>query len=514
MKRTVLSLVILSALSATGAHAQVMSTVVADHNVQTANANYADAERQYNDAARTLGSGIKGSPEEANMVAAGARRAQAYADQRAAVANEKNKAQHAADIKAHEDAMDAQTKIDVANDQLHNKQFTTSTTTVDLNRITGHEGAITAQQPTTQRTDISTSTGGPQSVISTSNGVPISTGTTSQKPSDSLPQTTVSQGKSSVGGDVSLSSGVQSVSDNGITSSTMSNGSTSATTGTGISITAGITPAGANKVKNTNMAVAKADAIQNSYDHPVRATDAYGNALTHANQVRTNDQAVAKADAMSQAQDRADRDAKAKAAAGNAKGGSFATGKGDDLNTSNVGHPVEATHEVATDHSADAAKAHGAQLSDANRDRTSSQHTSQSTLTHETATAHPDTTAASQAAEQAAHAARYRMNTQPAVTITQPAKVSVSMSTLTPASKPTTVTKPAETIGVKTPVETVPATVTNVTTPVVSVPFVDKKGGNGKASASHGEHGTGAGADNAHDHAFGGHTGAGGGYHY
>lgn len=53
----------------------------------------------------------------------------------------------------------------------------------------------------------------------------------------------------------------------------------------------------------------------------------------------------------------------------------------------------------------------------------------------------------------------------------------------------------------------------------VSIPFHSAfqhavKGGNSHdAAASHADHGTGTGADNAHDHAFGGHVGAGGGFH-
>lgn len=53
----------------------------------------------------------------------------------------------------------------------------------------------------------------------------------------------------------------------------------------------------------------------------------------------------------------------------------------------------------------------------------------------------------------------------------------------------------------------------------VSIPFHSafqhaKKGGNNRNTASsQSEHGTGTGADNAHDHAFGGHVGAGGGFH-
>lgn len=53
----------------------------------------------------------------------------------------------------------------------------------------------------------------------------------------------------------------------------------------------------------------------------------------------------------------------------------------------------------------------------------------------------------------------------------------------------------------------------------VSVPFhsafqhVGKGGNSHEKSTSHVDHGTGTGADNAHDHAFGGHDGAGGGFH-
>lgn len=53
----------------------------------------------------------------------------------------------------------------------------------------------------------------------------------------------------------------------------------------------------------------------------------------------------------------------------------------------------------------------------------------------------------------------------------------------------------------------------------VSIPFHSafqhtvKGGKSHETASSHVEHGTGAGADNEHDHAFGGHTGAGGGFH-
>jgi len=194
-------------------------------------------------------------------------------------------------------------------------------------------------------------------------------------------------------------------------------------------------------------------------------------------------------------------------------------------------------HLAAPEHAAQAAaaqaKAVGDAMAEANRQRTASQHPEATHLdgaheepVHVTATAKPDTAAVAlgaqltqanvdrtatqkvdanavaQADEQTAHFTRYNMTIQPA-------KVSVSMSTLTPA------TKPAEVIGVKTPVETVPVTVTNVTTPVVSVPFSTHKGNgdhNTHGSMNYGGHSVGS--DNAHDHAFGGHTGAGGGFHY
>ena len=91
------------------------------------------------------------------------------------------------------------------------------------------------------------------------------------------------------------------------------------------------------------------------------------------------------------------------------------------------------------------------------------------------------------------------------------ATINVSANTL----KPDTQVQITDTAGHKSVVKA--STLTPSTQ--VSIPFHSafqhaKKGGNNRNTASsQSEHGTGTGADNAHDHAFGGHVGAGGGFH-
>lgn len=91
------------------------------------------------------------------------------------------------------------------------------------------------------------------------------------------------------------------------------------------------------------------------------------------------------------------------------------------------------------------------------------------------------------------------------------ATINVAANTL----KPDTQVQITDTAGHKSVVKA--STLTPSTQ--VSIPFHSafqhaKKGGNNRNTASsQSEHGTGTGADNAHDHAFGGHLGAGGGFH-
>ena len=91
------------------------------------------------------------------------------------------------------------------------------------------------------------------------------------------------------------------------------------------------------------------------------------------------------------------------------------------------------------------------------------------------------------------------------------ATINVAANTL----KPDTQVQITDTAGHKSVVKA--STLTPSTQ--VSIPFPSafqhaKKGGNNRNTASsQSEHGTGTGADNAHDHAFGGHVGAGGGFH-
>jgi len=91
------------------------------------------------------------------------------------------------------------------------------------------------------------------------------------------------------------------------------------------------------------------------------------------------------------------------------------------------------------------------------------------------------------------------------------ATINVAANTL----KPNTQVQITDTAGHKSVVK---ASTLNPSTQV-SIPFHSafqhaKKGGNNRNTASsQSEHGTGTGADNAHDHAFGGHVGAGGGFH-
>lgn len=60
----------------------------------------------------------------------------------------------------------------------------------------------------------------------------------------------------------------------------------------------------ANQHRTNAQAVAKADAIMNSYDHPVTPSKSFGDAQVKANRQRTEDQAVALADARMNEQDR------------------------------------------------------------------------------------------------------------------------------------------------------------------------------------------------------------------
>lgn len=60
----------------------------------------------------------------------------------------------------------------------------------------------------------------------------------------------------------------------------------------------------ANQHRTNVQAVAKADAIMNSYDHPVTPSKSFGDAQVKANRQRTEDQAVALADARMNEQDR------------------------------------------------------------------------------------------------------------------------------------------------------------------------------------------------------------------
>jgi hypothetical protein len=91
------------------------------------------------------------------------------------------------------------------------------------------------------------------------------------------------------------------------------------------------------------------------------------------------------------------------------------------------------------------------------------------------------------------------------------ATINVAANTL----KPDTQVQITDTAGHKSVVKA--STLTPSTQ--VSIPFHSafqhaKKGGNNRnIASSQSEHGTGTGADNAHDHAFGGHVGAGGGFH-
>ncbi|MCL5501154.1 hypothetical protein M5Y49_21025 [Escherichia coli] len=396
MKRTILSLIIFSSIST--AHAMTIDQ--ANRNVAIAEAEVSQAQANYNSSAYQKGAGVAGSVEEHDLNNASQRRAQAYADQRAAV-------------QQHESEMEAATKADIQKE-------------IDDRRAEARMNAPSATA--TPSIDRSQHLDNPNNAWSMTPGITKESNPAGNPTHQIAPATHLD--------------------------------------GTHQAIPHATATATPSVDRSVHL-----DAPNHAIEAVTAQNKAIGDALAASNRQRTAIQHVAEAN----------------------------------LN------PVHKTATAKPD-TADAAQ--GAQLTQMNIRRTAIEHV--------------DANAVAEAEEQAAHAARYNMSIQPAVTITETAKVSVPVSALTPAIKPTTVTPPTtvpaqtltpavkhvETIGVKTPVEAVPATVVNVATAVVSVPFVDKKGGNGKTTSSHSDHGTGTGADNAHDHAFGGHTGGGGGFKY
>ena len=259
-------------------------------------------------------------------------------------------------------------------------------------------------------------------------------------------------------------------------------------------------------------AVAKADAVMNSYDHPVTPSKAFGDSQIKANQQRTENQAVALADARMAEQDRQDK------ALGQATHKTNESHQGP-LHVTASARPAAAhatgSHldssvadkEAAKIAQNDAAKAipGQTQLAQFNIDRTSQQ-----------------TSALAQAQEMHAHSIRFTgMSKQPAITLTasKPAvqavkvdskphnsSINVAANSLNPDTKVTFNGKPT-TAGALKPD-------TQVSVGINSAFIHTPKGGNNNVrSNSRNEHGTGNGADNAHASAFGGHS-AGGGFHF
>lgn len=147
----------------------------------------------------------------------------------------------------------------------------------------------------------------------------------------------------------------------------------------------------------------------------------------------------------------------------------------------------------------------GRQLEQANRQRTRSQ-----VLAGGIAEVNAQTQTEKEAAHQSISGAAYRQ------AITNMQQTSINKSAVSLPSD----TKVNVTVDGKTTVTTAGAIATTNPNAQISVPFNSAfhpsvKGGHDGATkgGSRGDHGTGTGGDNAHDHAFGGHTGAGHGFH-
>lgn len=269
----------------------------------------------------------------------------------------------------------------------------------------------------------------------------------------------------------------------------------------------------AREAKRTEaQAVAKADAITNSYDHPIIPPKAFGDSQVKANRQRTENQAVALADARMTEEDRQNKalgqathktnekhqsplhaSASARPSAAHATS-SHLDSTGADKEAAKIAQNDAAKHVPGQ-----------AQLTQFNIDRTSAQ-----------------TSALAQAQERSAHSLRFAgMSKQPAITLTasKPAvqavkvdskphnsSINVSANSLNPGTKVTLNGKPT-TAGALKPN-------TQVSVGINSAFIHTPKGGNNNVrSNSRNDHGTGNGADNAHASAFGGHA-DGGGFHY
>ena len=274
-------------------------------------------------------------------------------------------------------------------------------------------------------------------------------------------------------------------------------------------------------------------------DTAVRA----GKALVQSNYARTEQQAVALADAR---QAEADRQAKSIANYGVKND---PTGKPTNQQSPETGKSLTKANYARTEQQA-VALADARQAEADRQDKTRGKATHQTNEMHEqplhqSATAMPavnratrlDSSAADQSAAaqaqadaQAQHAkdiANYGVKRAGTATYNeQPHTVTYSGVTMRPNTG-TTINVAANTLKPDTRVQVTDKTghksvvKASTLTPStqVSVPFhsafqhVGKGGNSHEKSTSHVDHGTGTGADNAHDHAFGGHDGAGGGFH-
>lgn len=472
MKKTIISLVVLSALSVS-AHA--MTVKQANDNVAIAEHDYSEAQANYNSAAYNSGSGVINSGAEKMLASAGAARAQAYADQRAAVEDAQNKQDTAdkAEVIAERDAKVAAARLNSPSATANRKQ--------DWNMTPGITKESNPEGHPTHQVDPMDSSHWTQtpSVIKESN--PAGHPTHQIAPATHIDSSLADRQAAKAAAKAAMAQHKTELSNYGTKQSGTATYSEPARA---------VSYSGPTTRPNTGATHTLQSGVKNDpTGTPTNQQSAeMGNNLTQANVARTRQQAVALADARQAETDR------------QAKTLGKATHRTNEVHEQPLHQSVTATPAV---------------------DRS---------VHLDSATADKTAAAKAQADAQAQHAkdiANYGVKRVATATYSeQPHTVTYSGVSIRPNTgatinvsanslKPDTKVQVTDATGHKSVVKA--STLTPSTQ--VSIPFHSAfqhavKGGNSHdAAASHADHGTGTGADNAHDHAFGGHVGAGGGFH-
>lgn len=412
MKKTIISLVVLYSFSVS-AHA--MTVKQANDNVAIAEHDYSEALTNYNSVAYTSGRGVVNSGAEKMLASAGAARAQAYSNQRAAVEEAQNKKDTAdkAEVIAERDAKVAAARLNSPSATANRKQ--------DWNMTPGITKESNPEGHPTHQLDPMDSSHWTQtpSVIKESN--PAGHPTHQIAPATHIDSSLADRQAAKAAAKAAMAQHKTELSNYGTKQSGTATYSEPARA---------VSYSGPTTRPNTGATHTLQSGVKNDpTGTPTNQQSAeMGNNLTQANVARTRQQAVALADAQAQ----------------HAK----------DIANYGVKRVATATYSEQPH-----------------------------TVTYSGVSIRPNTGATINVA-----ANSLKPDTNVQVTDTAGHKSVVKASTLTPSTQ-------------------------------VSIPFHSAfqhavKGGKSHDTASsHVEHGTGAGADNEHDHAFGGHTGAGGGFH-